>query len=238
MHQGIIDQIEALGIPVVAMMSPSSFEEATLDRSWEIIDLVGQVYDRETETDAIIATVEKNLDEVTSRIPDLAEADRPEAAIFATTNFLMGPDSVQSYLLTDVLKAKNLATGMGALVPITEEQLLSLNPDNLIVIGHEGYLSVDDVRSGINKGLNWATLHDLSAIRNDRIVDLGYDEWRPTIETPIAMLKIAAMLYPEQFADVDIEGHELQFYKDVYGLSDDEAKQAIQHQKWSPEAGE
>lgn len=236
MHQGIIDQIEALGIPVVAMMSPSNFPEATLDRSWEIVDLVGQVYNRQADTDAVIDTVESSLAEVTSRIPELPEADRPEAAIFATTNYLMGPESVQSYLLTDVLKAKNLATGAGAFVPITEEQLLAMNPENLIVIGHEGNLSVDDIRAGTNKGLSWATLKNLSAIQNDRIVDLGYDEWRPTIETPIAMLKIAAMLYPEQFADVDIEQQELRFYQDIYDLSATEAKQAIKNQEWSPEA--
>lgn len=236
MHQGIIDQIEDLGIPVVAMMSPSNFEEATLDRSWEIVDLVGQVYGRTDDTDQVIATVEESIAEITDRIPEQTDADRPEAAMFATTNYLMGPESVQSYLLTDVLGARNVATGAGAFIPISEEQLLALDPDALIVIGHEGYLSVGQIRAGENLGLNWSSLQDLSALQTGRIVDIGYDEWRPTIETPIAMLKIAAMLYPEQFADIDIAQRELEFYMDVYGLDETAARAAVDDQKWTPES--
>lgn len=238
MHQGIIDQIEDLGIPVVAMMSPSNFEEATLDRSWEIVDLVGQVYGRTADTDEVVATVEDGIALVTDRIPDLADGERPEAAVFATISYLMGPDSVQSTLLTDVLGARNVAEGSGAFVPISEEQLLALDPDALVVIGHEGYLSVDQIRAGETLGLDWSVMQDLSALRSDRIVDLGFDEWRPTIETPIAMLKIAAMLYPEQFADIDVAERELQFYMDVYGLDEAAARQAIDDQKWSPESGQ
>jgi iron complex transport system substrate-binding protein len=237
MHQDIIDQIEALGIPVVAMMSPSNFEEANLGRAWEIVDLVGAVYQRSDDTDEVIATIEAGIADVTERIPEMTDEERPEAAIFATLNYLMGPDSVQSYLLTEVLGARNLAEGSGAFVPVSSEQLLALDPEALVVIGHEGYLSVDQIRAGENIGLDWSTLAELTALQNDRIVDLGYDEWRPTIETPIAMLKIAAMLYPEEFADVDIAAHELQFYMDVYGLDEEAAVEAIENQKWTPEEG-
>lgn len=235
MHQEIIDQIEDLDIPVVAMLSPSNFEEPTLDRAWEIVDLVGQVYDRETDTDAVIAQIESGIAEVTDRIPDLPDQERPEAAIFATTNYLMGAQSIQSHLLTQVLGATNVAEGSGTFVPISEEQLLALDPDALVVIGHEGYLSVDQIRAGESAGLDWSVMSDLSALATDRVVDLGFDEWRPTIETPMAMLKIAAMLYPEQFADIDVAARELQFYQDVFGLDEADARQAIADQQWTPE---
>lgn len=237
MHQDIIDQIEALDIPVVAMMSPSNFEEANLDRAWEIVNLVGAVYERSDDTDEVIATIEAGIADVTERIPEMSDGERPEAAIFATTNYLMGPDSVQSYLLTEVLGAQNLAEGVGAFIPISSEQLLALDPEALVVIGHEGYLSVDQIRAGENIGLDWSTLGELTALQNDRVVDLGYDEWRPTIETPIAMLKMAAMLYPEEFADVDVDERELRFYMDVYGLDEAAAAEAIDDQKWTPEEG-
>lgn len=236
MHQQIIDQIEDLGIPVVAMKSPSNFEEATLDRAWEIVDLVGEVYGRSSDTDQVIDTVRAGIAEVTDRIPELPDEARPQAAIFATTNYLMGPSSVQSYLLTEVLGAHNVAQGAGAFIPVSEEQLLALDPDALIVIGHEGYLSVEQVQAGANIGLNWSNLSDLSALQNNRIAELGFDEWRPTIETPIALMKIAAMLYPEQFADVDIDQRELEFYMSVFKLDETGAREAIANQKWVPEA--
>lgn len=237
MHREIIDRIEALDIPVVAMKSPSNFENTSLDRAWEIVDLVGQVYGRTDDTDAVIATIEDGIDEVTSRIPEHAGDERPQAAIFATMNYLMGPSSIQSFMLTDILEARNVATGEGAFVPISEEQLLALDPANLVVIGHEGYLSVDQVRAGEKVGLDWSKVADLRALDGDHVVALGFDEWRPTIETPIAMLKMAAMLYPAEFADIDIDARELQFYQDVYGLSEEDARQAITDQKWTPEAG-
>lgn len=237
MHQGIIDQIEDLGIPVVAMKSPSNFAEPTLDRSWEIVDLVGAVYGRSADAGAVIGLVEAGIKEVTDRLPDLSEAERPEAAIFATTNYLMSTQSVQSTLLTEVLGARNVAAGQGTFLPVSEEQLLALDPAALVVIGHEGYLGVDQIRAGEQIGLNWASLQELSALKSGRVVALGYDEWRPTIETPIAMMKIASMLYPEQFSDVDVAERELRFYREVYGLDEAGARKAIADQHWTPEKG-
>ncbi|MFV0374686.1 ABC transporter substrate-binding protein, partial [Microbacterium sp.] len=219
-------------------MSPSNFDEPTLDRAWEIVDIVGQVYDRSADTTAVIDRVKDGIAEVTDRVPELSEQDRPEAASFATTNYLMGQHRIQSYMLTDVLGAVNVVEGPGTFIPVAEEQLLDLDPASLVVIGHEGYLSVDQIRAGETVGLNWSSVASLSALESGRIVDLGFDEWRPTIETPIAMLKIASMLYPDQFADIDVAQREREFYQDVYGLDEAGAEQAILDQQWMPGSSE
>ena len=67
----------------------------------------------------------------------------------------------------------------------------------------------------------------------DDFPPVGYDEWRATIETPIALLKIAKLAYPEKFADVDVAAEEVAFYRDVYGMDEQRAREAIEAQKYA-----
>ncbi|WP_050777847.1 ABC transporter substrate-binding protein [Micromonospora sp. ATCC 39149] len=231
MHQEVIDKIESLGVPVVVLISPSNFEQPNIRTAWEHITITGQVFGKQAEATRLVERLNAGLDKVTSRTKDIPDAERTKVAYFATINNVMGTKSIQSYLLTDVVGARNVA-GPGTFVTISEEKLLALDPDAMVVAGHEGYLDTSLIYGGKHAGLNWANLKDMRAIKTKRLVALGYDEWRATVETPIALLKIAKLAYPDRFADVDIVAEEIAFYRDVYGLDEAQAKAAIEAQKY------
>lgn len=229
LHEEAVATIEDLGIPVVVFLSPSNFEDPDMASAYSVIDMVGTVYDREVDTDKVVDQMRTGIDEVVSRIPEGGPA--PTVAVFATVSYLMGEKSIQNSLFASLLGAENVA-GPGTFVPISEEQLLSKDPDVLVLIGHEGYVSTDQVKAGEDVGLDWGKVRDLRAIRESRMTALGYDEWRATIETPMALLKVAKVLYPKEFADVDIAERELAFYQDVFDLDAAEAEAAIEGQKF------
>ncbi len=231
MHQEVIDKIESLGVPVVVLISPSNFDKPNIKTAWEHITITGQVFGKQAEATKLVERLNTGLDKVTSRTKDIPDAERTKVAYFATITNVMGTKSIQSYLLTDVVGARNVA-GAGTFVTISEEKLLALDPDAMVVAGHEGYLDPSLIYAGKYAGLNWSNLTEMRAIKTKRLVALGYDEWRATIETPIALLKIAKLAYPDRFADVDIATEEVAFYRDVYGLDEPQAKAAIEAQKY------
>ncbi|TVR90016.1 MAG: ABC transporter substrate-binding protein [Spirochaetaceae bacterium] len=236
MHATEVQRIEDLGIPVVVLVSPSNFAQPTLDRAWEHISIVGDVFQRPEEALRVVTAIEQRIDLVRERTQDIAPEDQVNVVLFATTNYAMGVQSVQSYMLTEVVNANNLMRS-GTFVPISEEQLLSLNPDVLVVLGHDGYLDPDLIFAGANMGLNWGNLQQLPAIAERRVVSLGYEEWRATIENAVGLLKIAKAVYPDRFADIDLEQEELRLYQEIYGMSESQARQAAQLQLWIDPSG-
>jgi iron complex transport system substrate-binding protein len=232
MHQEVIKKIESLGLPVVVLLSPSNFDKPDIRTAWQHITITGQVFGKQAEAAALIKRLDAGLARVTERTKDIPAKERTPVAYFATINNVMGRKSIQSYLLTEVVGARNVA-GDGTFITISEEKLLALDPDAMVVAGHEGYLSPDLIYGRRHAGLNWANLAELRAIRTKRLAPLGYDEWRATIETPIAVLKMAKLAYPDRFADIDVAAEELAFYRDVYGFDETTARQAIEAQKYA-----
>ncbi|MFI6822821.1 ABC transporter substrate-binding protein [Micromonospora sp. NPDC050187] len=231
LHQEVIDKIESLGVPVVVLLSPSNFDKPDIRTAWEHITIAGEVFGKQAEAAKLVGRLQAGLDKVTARTRDIPEAERTPVAYFATINNVMGTKSIQSYLLTEVVGARNVA-GAGTFVTVSEEKLLALDPEAMVVAGHEGYLDPALIHAGRHAGLNWANLAEMRAIRNKRLVALGYDEWRATVETPIALLKMAKLAYPERFADVDVAAEEVAFYREVYGLDEQRAAEAIEAQKY------
>jgi len=231
MHQQVIDTIESLGIPVIVLISPSNFDQPNISTAWEHITITGQVFGKQAEAAQLVARLEQGLDVVRERTQDIPEAERAQMVFFSTVNYVMGHKSIQSFFLTDIVHASNIVDE-GTFVTISEEQLLALDPEAMVIAGHEGYLDLSLIYEGRHAGLNWANLAEMRAIQSNRLVALGYDEWRATVETPIAMLKVAALAYPERFADLDIAAEEIAFYREVYGMDEAQALAAIEAQKY------
>lgn len=231
LHSDEVEKIEALGFPVIVFLSPSNFDEPDISTAWEHIEMVGEVFGHEAEASELVARLESELEVVRERTEDIAEEDRTDVVLFATVDNILGEKSIQSYLLTEIVNANNIA-GEGTFITVSEEQLLALDPEALIILGHDGYLDPELVYAGEQVGLNWSNLQQMQALQDERMVSLGYDEWRATIETPIALLKMASVIYPEKFADIDVEARELAFYEDVYGMQPQEAVDAVQAQNF------
>jgi iron complex transport system substrate-binding protein len=232
LHDEAIAKLESMGIPVAATISPTCLDIPRVEEAWKHIELVGQVFGRQDDASAIIEKLNGKINLIRERTAKIPESERKNIVVFATENYVMGPETVQSYYMTDIINANNLVSD-GNFVTISEEQLLTYDPDALIVIGHDGYLDPDIIRNGKICGINWGNVSGFRPIANDNFICLGYEEWRATMELPAALLKIAKLVYPEYFEDIDPDAEELKMYREDYGFDEDQAKKAIEAQRYT-----
>ena len=232
LHKTAIDKIEGMGIPVITFLSPSCYENPDIKTAWRHISIVGEVLNKQAEAQSIVDRLNESIELIKSRTADIPENEKANAVVFATSNYVMGKKSIQSYFLTEIINANNLVPS-GDFVKISEEQLIKLDPDVMIVNGHDGYLDPSIIYQGKMCGINWANVKDMRAVKNKRMISLGYEEWRATFETPVALLKMAKTIYPEGFEDIDLEAEEIKMYMTDYGFNEEEAKKAIEAQRYT-----
>jgi iron complex transport system substrate-binding protein len=232
LHDEAIAKIESMGIPVVASISPTCLEVPRVEEAWRHIELVGEVFGKQDAAAALVKKMNDRINFIRERTSKIPDSERKNVVVFATENYVMGPKTVQSYYITDIINANNLVEG-GDFVTVSEEHLLTYDPDALIVIGHDGYLDPEIIKSGKICGLNWGNLAGIRAIAQDNFICLGYEEWRATMELPAALLKIAALTYPRYFEDIDTEAEEIKIYREDYGFDEDGARKAMEAQRYT-----
>lgn len=164
-----------------------------------------------------------NIDLVTERLTGLEEADRP------TVYYLDGQQGQTPYLTSGngtmqeewiTLAGGKLATDglfSGMSQEITAEQLLTLDPDYILVGGLNQAIALDAL-------MNDEALAELTALKEDRVVRIpqGTFQWcRFGSEAALQVLWAAKTLHGEQFEDIDMKEETISFYKDFldYDLS-------------------
>jgi iron complex transport system substrate-binding protein len=106
------------------------------------------------------------------------------------------------------------------------EQILLWNPDVILVneYGVGDYIMTNE---------QWAAL---SAVKNHRVyqMPIGISRWgHPgSLETPLALLWTAKLLYPDKFTDLDIAAEAKHFYEEFFNLqlSNEEISQVLSAQ--------
>ncbi len=206
---GRIKQAEALmkqapGLPVVI----AHFE--TIEQYMDDIRIVGQCVDAEDRAEELIAYLESQLDEIAARVGDIPEDEKVRVFYGGhEIDHVYTPDTfehAQIVLAGGVNVAQELS---GWLPDVSAEQLLIWDPEVIVVLnGADVEAIFDDPQ-----------VADVSAIKNGRVYALPEAGW--DFSSPRALFAIqwlATKLYPERFADLDIEAEADEFYQAVFGV--------------------
>ena len=145
-----------------------------------------------------------------------------------------GKNDIQSYFVEEVVHAKNaFDSDQNAL--INTEQILALDPAVIILPTSNGYHPPRE----LYETAYFENIQTLSAIQNKRV---GALPWSPCncdkrLEYPIDVYVIAKMVYPDTFSDIDLDQWILGFYKEVYGVNDEDAMGLLRAQwlEWTLE---
>ncbi|WP_456419484.1 ABC transporter substrate-binding protein [Methanocaldococcus infernus] len=230
-YKDMIQKLDEMNIPVVILLHPTSFDKPDVKTMWEEIRILGQIFNKEKEADDLINYLNNYVKLISDRTKDIPEDKRPRVLLFATPDYMLGPGTIQSYFLEEIVHGKNVLKE-GRWLKTSPEQVLKLNPDALIILGHAGYVSPEEVYEGKDTGFNWKLVQDINAIKNRKVGSLGITEWRATIEFPIGLLREAKTLYPERFTDIDPDKEEIKLYKELYKLDDNTLQEAIKAQRY------
>ena len=188
------------GIPVVVV--PGS--DTTLDEgAFETIRLMGEVYGREERAEELTAYLEGVRDDLEQRTAGIPEEERPSVYVggvsFKGVHGFEGTEA--GYGPFVLIHADNLAdtTGQAGAFDIDTEQVLAWDPDvifldfNGMALINEDYAKNPDYYQG------------LTAVREGRVyAQISFRSYASNLETALAdAYYAAAVLYPEQFADID-----------------------------------
>lgn len=204
------------GIPVVVV--PGS--DTTLDsKAYETIRILGELYGLEERSEALSAYLRGVQEDLDSRTRDIPAEDKPSVYV-AGVSFkgIHGFEGTEArYGPLELIHANNLAdtTGREGAFDIDPEQVLSWDPE-VILLDYNGMELIEE-----DCAANPAYYQSLTAVQTGRVyAQISFRSYASNLETALADAYYAAsVLYPEAFADVDIEAKTGEIFQELLGAN-------------------
>lgn len=222
------EEMKKVGLPAVAVSS-SKWNSNVLDTYDGWIDLLSQVFPENDKRDAVSAYSRNVYEIVQNHVNGVPDTNRKKIMFLFTCNeTTITTSGNRSYgqFWCDAVGAKNAAEEVGAErsnAIINMEQIYVWNPD-VILITNFTPQTADDLYNNTVGSYDWAPV---KAVQNREVykMPLGtYRSYTPGTDTPVTLYWIAQKVYPNLFADVDVEQEVKSYYKDMYNidLTDDQ----------------
>lgn len=224
-----ISTIEALGLPLVVLYSPTWYRSSDLSSMKTEAGIIGELFGQRDKAEALADKLAGTEAMIRERTTAVAEGDKPSVLLLGLrpdvrkkggAGTAHGTDTPESYIIEQVVHAKNAYQGRGSGVPMSAEQVYACDPDVIILPTANGYHPPFE----LYEAPYYENLQELRAVKNHRVYALPWSPMNASrrVEYPLDMLIIAKASYPERFADINVYDFALRFYQDVYGV--DEAK--------------
>lgn len=212
-------QLEELGVACVGFTTdiPSTIESVN---TWAT--LVGQVLGTEMQASEIVAYGEEVEQMVMDRVSQIPEEERRSALILANYNAsgisAAGTTFGQYWLAT--IGAENVALELTSkVVPVSLEQIYAWDPEVIFLNSFSAFTAEDLMTNNAIAGHDWS---GLTAVQNGDVykMPLGMYYWfAPCSDSPLALQWLAKHLYPDLFADIDMDTEIKDYFQKFYGVT-------------------
>ena len=221
-----IEMIDSLGIPLVVLYGPNMFEVPNLFTISDEIRIIGRVFGQENRADQLAVFLESQVRLIQGRTSGVADEDRPRVLYFGLSpeardeggaGNTIGLDSHESFIIEQIVHARNAFKEPGSWKLISAEQVLKIDPEVIILPTDWGYHPPRE----LYEAPYCQKLKELKAVRNRRVASLAYTpcDCAKRLEYPLEAMIIAKTAYPERFADINLESWVLDFYQNVYDVT-------------------
>lgn len=204
------------GIPVV--MVPGS--DTTLDdKAYETIRILGELYSKEDRAQALTQYLHGIEADLEDRTAGVADVDKPTVYVCGVSfKGAHGFEGTEAYYGPfELIHANNLAntTGQTGAFDVDLEQVLAWDPQVIFVDFNGMSLIQEDYAA------NPDYYHSLTAVAEGRVYSqISFRSSASNLETALADAYYAAtILYPEQFADVDVEAKTGEIFQMLLGAN-------------------
>lgn len=221
----MISQIAGAGLPVVAIslldvppeeavkLNPSVKDEpAAIDSGFATgVRLIADILGKKEQGEELIAATTQTRKLVADRLADLKE-DQRVPVYMANPDLTTYGHGKYTGLMMQRAGARNVADAIAGFKQVTMEDVLSWNP--AVIFVQERYPAVVD---DIKKSASWQTI---DAVKNGRIYLMPEyaKAWGYPMPEAMALgeLWMAKTLYPDRFADVDMQAQADAYYRKFY----------------------
>ncbi len=211
------DELQAkTGIPVVSI--PGS--DTTLDdNAFETIRILGELYGKEERAEELTAYLHSIEDDLNQRTAGVPDEDKPSAYVCGVSfKGIHGFEGTEAnYGPFVLINAKNLAdeSGQALAYDVDLEQVLTWDPD-VIFVDYNGLGLINEDYAAHPDYYN-----SLTAVKEGKVyAQVSFRSYATNLDTALADAYYAAsILYPEQFADVDIEAKIGEIFETILGAN-------------------
>ena len=244
--QKTVDTIEALGLPLIVLYSPTWFRSSDLSSMKTEAGIIGELFGQRKKAEDLADFLAQTEEMIRSRTASVAESDkvsvlllglRPDIRKKGGAGSVHGRDTAESYIVEEVAHARNAFQGNGTGVPMSAEQVYACDPDVIILPTANGYHPPQE----LCEAPYYENLRELRAVKEGRVYALPWSPMNASrrVEYPLDMLIIAKAAYPERFSDISVYDFALRFYQNVYGVSEETARglRSTQLLDWMAESG-
>jgi iron complex transport system substrate-binding protein len=239
--QKAIQMIEAMGFPLIVLKGPPCYDEPSVHMIRDEITLLGEVFHKPNEAEALADYLEEVILMVTSRTRDIPDNQKPDVLMLGLSpnarsggnaGVTKGSNTMEGYFIESIVNARNAYQGTGgrsSSLLLNTEQIYALDPDVIILPTSSGYHPPEELYSAPY----YSSLNQLRSVQNRRVYAMP---WTPCncgkrIEYPVEVLIIAKAAYPEFFEDIVMHEWVLDFYSHVYHTSREQSMQ-IRDAQW------
>ncbi len=226
-----IGTIEALGLPLVVLYSPTWFHSSDLSSMKTEAGIIGELFGLRQKAEALADRLAATETMIRERTRNVSDKDRPSVLLLGLrpdvrkkggAGAVQGTDTPESYIIEQVVHARNAYQGRGTSVPMSAEQIYACDPDVILLPTANGYHPPFE----LYEAPYYENLQELRAVRNRRVYALPWSPMNASrrVEYPLDMLIIAKASYPGLFADISVYDFALRFYQDVYGVDEATAR--------------
>ena len=244
--QKTIDTIEALGFPLIVLYSPTWYRSSDLSSMKTEAGIIGELFGQREKAETLADHLAQTENLIRERTASVTEEEKVSVLLFGLrpdvrkkggAGTVHGTDTAESYIIEDVVHAKNAFRGKGTAIPMSAEQVYACDPDVIILPTANGYHPPRE----LYEAPYYENLQELRAVREKRVYALPWSPMNASrrLEYPLDMLIIAKAAYPERFADISVYDFALRFYQEVYGVNEETARglRSTQLLDWMAENG-
>lgn len=221
--------IESLGVPVVVIKGPRNFDEPNERIIYEEIRILGEVFDKQKRAKELINYLDKQVGFIKERTKNIKDEEKSKVLYFGLSRGarekggvgnVRGIDTCESVFLEDIINAKNAFRGTGGII-MSAEQILALNPDVIVLPTSSGFHPPRE----LYKAGAFENIREVKAIKEKRVCSLPAVGCRSErLDFAMTLMIEAKCIYPERFEDIDLNEFVDEYYKDVFGVSDDKVE--------------
>jgi len=219
--ENYIKQLEQQKIPAVVLIPETAeqMREATL--------LIGEILGCSEQAEKVLKYYDDTLALVADKLKDVPESERKKVFLAGADGFLSscGTDFYQHYLIEKAGGINVAAELTGGWQEVSAEQVISWNPDVIILDPYCNDKPEDAVKA--NPGLKAITAVQAGSVYS--FPDVG--QWTfPIPQSAMGVLWLSEKLYPDLYKDLDVAAEADNYYQEFFGIAySDIANSASDH---------
>lgn len=221
-----IEQLNSMGIPVVVLKYPSCYENPSVETIYDEVMLLGEVFGEEENATRIVDTMKSRVDFITERTSTTSDEEKKNVFYFGAptyakdkggAGYAFGNGTIEVSFMEDIVNANNVYTDGGRNL-ISAEQMISLDPDIIILCTWSGY---HPPRQLYDEEL-YGNIQEMRAIKSGEVYSLAATPCKSErLEFPVNLMIAAKAVYPEKFEDIDLEPWIREYIVELYGTDEE-----------------